>query len=396
MTDAEIARARAAVPVLSEMLYLNTGTKGVTALPVIESLAALTRRAEVGGFVGYLDVQAQATRARSRLAHLLGAHEDEIAFTGNASHSLNTAAMGLRWDALRPSAPGRPVDVLISDHEYPTTNMLFQYLEQTGRARLIRYRLSQDAGETRGSLEANVTDETRIVVASHVDCNTGLRADVGAISAWCRSRGLISFIDGAQAAGQFPVDLHQIGCDLYITNGHKWLYGPNGVGLLYVRRGFEAHLEPPMVGLGTVHYDRPPVEWTPGAARYELTATQPAQVFAAMNAALDWHESFGPGVIEQRQRTLSEHVKARLLEMPDRYRLMTPLAWEESSTLATFQIRGRSGREIEAFVARMLTEGRAFLRSVPEFDALRLSMAYYNIEDEYERFFRLLEAEFIS
>lgn len=372
------------------MLYLNTGTKGLTALPVIDALSELTRRVEVGGYPAYLEVQAEASQARRRLAQMLGADEDEIAFTGNASHSLNIAAQGLRWDALRP-APGRPVDVLISDHEYPTTNVLFNYLAQTGRARLIRYTLSHDKDRTLASLERHVTDETRLVVASHVDCNTGLRADVRAISAWCRERGIISFIDGAQAVGQFPIDLHDIGCDLYISNGHKWLFGPNGVGLLYVRRGFEEHLEPQMVGLGTATFGKLPVEWRPGAARYELLATQPAPVFAAMNAALDWLESFGPDALENRQRELTEWVKARILARPDRFRLLTPLAWEDSSALASIQVPGVTGRDWEAFVLRMLTERTGFFRAVPEFDALRLSMAYYNTEEEYERFFRLLE-----
>jgi selenocysteine lyase/cysteine desulfurase len=336
-------------------------------------------------------MQELAQQARARFAHLLGADTDEVAFTGNATHSLNLAAQCLRWDSLC-SAPGRPVDVLISDHEYPTTNMLFHYLEGVGKARLIRFTLSADTIGTLASLNATVTDETRIVVASHVDCNTGLRADVTAISAWCRERGIISYIDGAQAAGQFPIDLHAIGCDLYITNGHKWLYGPNGVGLLYVRRGFETELEPPSVGAGTIAfiYDGP-ITWTPGAHRFESIATRPAQVFATMNAAFDYLESFGYAAIEARQRYLTDWFKQRVLEMPERFRLITPLAWEQSSALASLQISGKSGADINAFAGRMLAERRAFLRPVPEFDALRVSMAYYNIENDYERLFRLLE-----
>jgi selenocysteine lyase/cysteine desulfurase len=381
--DFDIVRARANIPALNRMLELNSGTKGLTAAPVVDALVELTRQVELGGYTAYqeiggdgvytdADTEQKAHLARTRFARLLGADPDEVTFTGNASHSLNIAAQCLRWERLR-TAPGRSVDVLISDHEYPTTNMLFHYLEETGKARLIRYTLSANTAETLDSLNARVTEETRIVVASHVDCNTGLRADAAAISAWCRERGIISFLDGAQAAGQFPIDLHAIGCDLYITNGHKWLFGPNGVGLLYVRRGFEAEMEPPQVGLGTIIYDYTgPIQWTSGARRFELAATRPIQIFAAMNATFDYLETFGLAAMEARQRYLTE--------------------WEKSSALASVQIHGKSGAEILAFCNRMLKERRAFLRAVPEFDALRLSMAYYNTEDEYERFFRLLEA----
>jgi selenocysteine lyase/cysteine desulfurase len=388
LTASDIARARAALPAVQARLELNAGTKGLTAAPVIEALNELTLQAELDGFTGYSIVQQKADAARARLAHLLGAEDDELAFTENASHSLNVAAMSLRWDDLRP-APGVPVDVLISDHEYPTTNLLFHYLEQVGRARLVRFRLSADIEEVIASLDAQVTDETRLVVASHVDCNTGLRADAKAICAWCRKRSLISYIDGAQALGQFPVDLHDMGCDLYVTNGHKWLFGPNGVGLLYIRRGFVEQMEPPIIGLGTIHFDLP-VRWTDGTRRFELTATRTAQVFAAMDAALDWLEGFGWSAIEARQKALTAWVKGRIQEMPDYFRLICPLEWERSSALATVQIPGKSGQEIGEFCARMLTEGRAFLRPVPEFDGLRLSMAYYNIESEYERLFGML------
>ena len=258
--------------------------------------------------------------------------------------------------------------------------------------RLVRYILSSDISETIASLNAQVTSETRVVVASHVDCNTGLRADVTALSAWCRQNGLISYIDGAQAVGQFPIDLHAIGCDLYISNGHKWLFGPSGVGLLYVRKGFEESMEPPHVGAGTVTFQLP-VTWTNGANRFERTATRPAQVYAAMDTALDWLESFGLDRIEAQQRELTAWVKSRLLEMPERFTLITPLEWEKSSALATIQITGMSGDEILPFCSRMLQEGRAFLRPVPEFDGLRLSMAYYNIPDEYERFFALFHGK---
>jgi selenocysteine lyase/cysteine desulfurase len=284
------------------------------------------------------------------------------------------------------------VDVLISDHEYPTTNMLFHYLEQIGMVRLIRYVLSAEISETIAGLNATVTEETRVVVASHVDCNTGLRADVAAISTWCRENGLISYIDGAQAIGQFPIDLHAIGCDLYISNGHKWLFGPSGVGLLYVRKGFEEQMVPPQVGAGTVTYQLP-VTWTTGANRFELVATRPAQVYAAMDTALDWLESFGLERIEARQRELTAWLKARILEMPDRFTLITPLEWEKSSALATIKIAGMNGEDIGRFCGDMLTQGHAFLRPVPEFDGLRLSMAYYNVPDEYEQFFQLLGSQ---
>ena len=378
-----IEAIRAGMPALSEILQVNSGTKGICAAPVVEALLENTKRVEVGGYLGYCEMQAKAESAKARLAALFGCDESELAFTGNASVSLNVA-LALPWERW-----GAPVDVLISDHEYPTTNMVFGYLEKIGKARLIRYVLSENIETMRESLEASVTEGTKLLVASHVCCNTGLRTDVKALSDWARARGIVSYIDGAQAAGQFLINLHELGCDLYITNGHKWMFGPNGVGLLYVRAGFEDELTPTMVGMGTMDFADHGT-WTPGAQRFDLMATRPAQVLATMHAALDWLENLGFERVWARQRALTNHVKARILTMPERFTLITPLEFEKSSALASVKIVGKSGEQIGAFAGKMLQEKRAFLRPVPEFDALRLSMAYYNTEDDFERTFAML------
>jgi selenocysteine lyase/cysteine desulfurase len=159
MTDAQVQEARRAVPALHTMLQLNTGTKGLTAQPVIDSLIALTRQLEeTEGYAGLSDVQAQSLTARARLAQFLGCDESELAFTGNATESLNIA-LSIRWDDWRTSN-NDPVDVLISDHEYPTTNMLFGYLSQIGKANLIRFSLSEDTQKTLESLEQCYTRRT--------------------------------------------------------------------------------------------------------------------------------------------------------------------------------------------------------------------------------------------
>jgi selenocysteine lyase/cysteine desulfurase len=391
MTEIQVQEARASVPALHAMLQVNTGTKGLTAQPVIDALITLARRMEeTEGYAGMSKVQAESLAARARLARFLGCDDSELAFTGNATESLNIA-LSVRWDQW-PC----PVDVLISDHEYPTTNMLFGYLSQIGKVNLIRFTLSEDADVMLTSLEEHCTPNTRMVVASHVDCNTGLRIDAKALCDWCREKGVISYIDGAQAVGQFPINLHEIGCDLYISNGHKWLFGPNGVGLLYVKSGFEETLTPLCVGTGTMHFDPRGIyegepKWVAGAQRFELLATRPAYVFAAMHAALDWYEHFGEGAIAWRQQELTAQIKARLLEMPDRFRLITPLSWEQSSALASFQIHGVSGERILAFCNTQYQQKRAFIRAVPEFDAIRLSMAYYNTLEEYEILWKMLE-----
>jgi len=386
--DNEVSAFRAQVGAFS-MLQVNAGTKGICHPKTTAALLDWTRRVEDGGYEGYVAAQEAALTARDRLAAFCNAKPTEVAFTGNATVSLNIA-MDLPWHRWNA-----PVDVLISDHEYPATNMVFGYLQQRGKIRIIRYGLSTDTETLIANLERARTPNTKVMVLSHVCCNTGKRTDAAAASAWAREHGVMSYIDGAQALGQVPVDLDAMGCDLYITNGHKWLGGPNGVGLLYVRDGFENEMWPVHVGHGMMpftpdnEYYGEPV-FAPGAHRFELMATRPAQTFATMHTALDVIQELGLENIRKRQELLSDHIKQRVLEQPDRFELISPHSFDVSSALVSIRIKGVSGAEINAFAGKVLAEKRAFLRPVPEFDALRISAAYYNVPDDYERLWALL------
>ena len=141
-------------------------------------------------------------QARNRVAKFLGADENELAFTYNASPQLeqrHVAALGTHC----APPPASRWTCSFSDHEYPTTNMIFQYLEQIGKARLIRFKLSSIAQENDRQPERDGDRRDASGGASHVDCNTGLRSDPKAICAWARQRGIISYIDGG--AGGRPV-----------------------------------------------------------------------------------------------------------------------------------------------------------------------------------------------
>jgi selenocysteine lyase/cysteine desulfurase len=136
-------------------------------------------------------------------------------------------------------------------------------------------------------------------------------------------------------------------------------------------------------------YSGEPV-FAPGAHRFELMATRPAQTFATMHAALDVIADLGLERIRERQELLSAYIKKRVLEQTNRFELLSPLTFDASSALVSIRINGVTGAEINAFAGKVLDEKRAFLRPVPEFDALRISAAYYNIEDDYERLWDLL------
>ena len=97
-------------------------------------------------------------------------------------------------------------------------------------------------------IEALITPRTRVIQVSHLTAPTGILMPVKEIAAMARARGIWFHIDGAQSAGAFPFDLHEIGCDSYGTSGHKWLGATHGTGFLYINKNRLDEVMPTEVG----------------------------------------------------------------------------------------------------------------------------------------------------
>lgn len=361
-------------PQTAECVYLNTGTVGLCPLPVVDALLERTRAFEVEGQIGWGPAEAGMNAARSRLARFLGVTPDELVFTRNATEGTNLVTTGVAW---------RPGDeVLLSDEEHPSMELPWHYLQQQGRIRLRRFPVSLVPEQTLAAVEAALTPRTRLVATSHVFCHSGNRAPAAALAALCRRRGVLLHLDGAQAVGQFPLDLAAIGADFYTGNCHKWLLGPKGTGFLYLRPGAEAALTPCHVGAGSAAQFTPTEGLTlrESGHRFEY-GTRDFARFAALEPLLDWWDAAGLESAEGHMQQLTGYLKERLREVPGLV-LHTPDAWADSSAMTTFSLPGRSTNEI---VSTLWDRHRVMTRPVSDWEAVRISTAVYNTREEIDR-----------
>jgi L-cysteine/cystine lyase len=155
-----------------------------------------------------------AEQLRARLANVIGASTDEVALTHSTTEGINIVLSGLRL--------GEGDEVLTSDEEHPGLLGPLGALQRRGI--VVRQLPLADIADAAGP-------KTRLVAVSHVSWMRGLVAPVEQLAA----AGPPLLLDGAQGAGAIPVDVHALGCDFYAAAGQKWLCGPDGTGLLYVR-----------------------------------------------------------------------------------------------------------------------------------------------------------------
>jgi selenocysteine lyase/cysteine desulfurase len=375
-----IAAARAAVPLAERVAYLNAGTEGLVAAPVEDKVIAGTRLYDEEGFNSLHVLEQGVEEARAHLARWLNVDSEEVAFTDNASHSVGIVTAGLSWR--------EGDEVLMSDEEHPALLLNFHYLQDRFGVRVVRFRSTWDEDALTAELRAKVTPRTRMIAISHVAPLTGARIPATAVTRFARDRDILSMIDGAQAVGEFAVDVAAVGADFYISNGHKWLHGPKGTGVLVIRRERLDEVKPMYLGTTAAAYPLPDgtrIVLNASARRYEF-ATRHLASFAGLTYALDWLEQIGLDAIEAHARDLVAYCKERVRALPGAH-LHTPEAWEHSSAMVGFSIDDVDGVDLREWLR---WERGIVARRVLEYRGVRLSAAYFNTREEFDRFFDML------
>lgn len=368
---------RADIPGLAETVYLNTGGTGPSPQCVTDAVVDAYRYIQARGpdarpVKGWLSDQMEVTR--DRLASFLGVSSDEIALLRSVSEGMNVVASGLAWQ--------EGDEILLTDQEHPTGLLPWFNLRDRAGVTLKMVPLTDDRQELLKRIEEAITPRTHLLSMSHVTAENGLRLPAKEITDLAHSRDVQVLFDGAQSAGQFPIDLRQIGCDYYAMTGHKWLLGGLGVGALYIRSDRIDDLAVSWSGAGAVEeLDRVTGEfrWQPGARRFEFGGRS-RPLYFGLDSAVDYLQRIGPDQIEARAGELADGLKQELASIPN-VTVLSPAEPSMSSGIVCFEISGVGGNEVvDALWERWQIVSRAAFQG----RAIRLSVAFFTSPDELQ------------
>jgi isopenicillin-N epimerase len=261
--------------------FLNHGSYGACPEPVLAVQRAFRDRLEAepvrflsGDLPGLLD------DARVAVGAFLGADPEGLAFVANATTGVNTVLQSLRFE------PGD--ELLTDDHEYNATINAMRAVAARDGARVVVARIPfpiDDPGEAVAAILAAATPRTRLVLVSHVTSPTGIILPIHDLVAELNARGIDTLVDGAHAPGMVPVEVDALGAAYWTANGHKWLCGPKGTAVLWVREDRRERIHPLVVSHGANAN-------LGGRTRFRLefdwVGTADPTGFLTLAAAIDW------------------------------------------------------------------------------------------------------------
>ncbi len=312
------------------LIYLNHAAIAPWPKRTVAAVQAFAAGCGSRGSQDYPHWQATERRLRMRLAELIGAASaDDIALTKSTSEALSFVAQGLDWQ------PGD--NVVGIAQEFPSNRIVWEALADQG----VDYRrLDLAASQSpEADLLALCDGRTRLCAVSWVQYAGGLRLDLARLGHGLRERGVLFCVDGIQGLGALPFDLAEIPADFIAADGHKWMLGPEGLALFWVRPTLRDTLRLTQHGWHMVEDmgDFARKDWRPADSARRFESGSPNMLgIHALDASLSLLLEVG---MEAVATAIAERC-TRLIELVDEHglELLSPRSPERRAGIVTLRV----------------------------------------------------------
>jgi selenocysteine lyase/cysteine desulfurase len=376
----KIAELRDSMSATRDTIYMNTGWAGPSPEAVVTRIQGVLEEersvgpASLAGLRLWKEVRGEA---QSAVAALLNVDAEEILLTHGTTEGVHIVLYGFPW---------RPNDELVTcDLEHPAIATAAAVVGERHGVSVRKLEVPPDAAEADMAelFSAAIGPQTRVVALSHVQYSCGLRLPVRSIADAAHRVGALLLIDGAQTAGQIPLDLRQLGADFYAISGQKWLLGPEGSGALFIAQELSRSLEP----LLTTHsladtWDRhlEPLLGGGYPLRRYSAASQNTALVAGFARAVSLLLDTGMEVIEARAKDMADRLRSGLAAIPG-CSITGPMAADVSCGLVSVVVEGWPPSKL---VDELWTRWRIAARAVSYPPAVRFSVAAFNTGAEID------------
>ena len=380
----DLRRARRDTPACEELIHFNNAGAALPPQPVLQAVIQhLELESRIGGYEAYNQQLDSIEHTYDAFASMLNCQRDEIAIIENATRA---------WDMAFYSINFKPGDrILTSVSEYASNYISYLQVARKTGAQIVVIPNDEYGQVSVEALRQMIDDRVKLISITHVPTNGGLVNPAAEIGKVAREANILYLLDACQSAGQLPLDVSEIGCDMLSATGRKYLRGPRGTGFLYVRRQIIEQLEPPFLDLHAA-------DWTAldqftireDARRFENWETNYAGKIG-LGVAVDYAMSYGLAEIEKRIKMLADSLRAKLSDIDG---IVVRDLGKERCGIVTFTKTGKDPLEIRHQMnaqrinvwSSTIESTRIDMEQRHLESVVRASVHYYNTEEEITRF----------
>src|SRR5579862_328566 len=370
-TTALWTQYREQFPVCEHLVYLNHAAGAPLCRAAADAMKHQVDDNLLYGSTHYAEWTAAHEGLRAGAARMIGANPSEIAIVKNTTEGVITVSEGFDW---------RPGDKVVAfNEEFPANYYPWQLLERKG----VRVEWLSEFNSLE-KIDAAARG-ARMMSISFVQYLSGYRADMDAIGEICQRHGCFLFVDAIQGLGVFPMDVRKSNIAALSADGYKWLVGPEGCGVLYIRPDLQEHVQPIEFGYKNVtkytDYGTRNLTLRDDAARYECGTLNTPGCYG-LRASIEFLLDVGIPRIAAAVQALGDRIDAGVRAKG--YQTMRPRAPESAAGIVTFR---RDGVDTAALFAQLRSQHFATaMRS----GWLRASPHFYISPEEIDRFIKAL------
>ncbi len=375
---------RRLLPAAEKYTYMNSAGCGPLPLPVLERMEGVFRRMALEGQVnveihGWLKEMLEEIRAE--VAAFINATPGEIFFVRCIAEGLNTISRMYGWE------PGD--EILISDQENPASILPFFAVEPIFGTRTAAFCGLGNQEQIIVNFKNALNERTRMAVISHVFHTNGTAIPAAEICREAEARGVITVLDGAQAAGNIDIDVREIGCSFYLLSCHKWLCGPEGVAAVYIREDRIREARVPFGGVGmqdSFDVTEHTIQMKPDARRFEYGGRH-TPMYAAFSESIRFAGEIGTERIRRRTKELHRYCRKAFEERVPWAEILSPEDERLRTAIFAFHIPGADHRELVRRVwedCGIIIQWRT-VDLVTGKEGVRVSLNWFIREEEIDR-----------
>jgi cysteine desulfurase/selenocysteine lyase len=394
LSEQEIQQLRTETRGTAQKIHFNNAGASLPPDVVVETVVNyLHEEAINGGYETEYKYDGQLNNTYELVARLINAGKDEIALVENASTAWGIAFNGIDF---------KPGDEIITcEMEYVTNLIGFLNVQKT-RGVTLKIIPNDDRGNfSIPALEAAISPKTKLIAMTHISSTAGGMIPIVEIGKVARKHDILYLVDACQSAGQIPVDVKEIGCDMLSVTGRKYLRAPRGTGFLFVRKEVQDKLQLLfMDGFSAPSVSLDNFKPRNDARRFELYEKNRA-ITLGLGKAVEYALNIGVDRIWQRVQYLANLMRQQLAAIDG---ITVHDFGEQQCGIVTFSVNGMDSAAVKNKLAENhinVSVGKAistliYMDKNHLTSNVRASVHYYNTEAEIKVMCNTLKALHVS